>query len=90
LRQPGYSVSLSRRWLIAKGFGWLKQTGPLRQVKLRGLEKVDWLFVFSCAAHNLIRLPRLKAQPREIPRAQLCLYGGCRPQGRFPDVRNPL
>jgi hypothetical protein len=62
----------------------------LRQVKLRGLEKVDWLFVFSCAAHNLIRLPRLKAQPREIPRAQLCLYGGCRPQGRFPDVRNPL
>jgi hypothetical protein len=48
---------------VEKGFGWLKQTGPLRQVKLRGLEKVDWLFVFSCAAHNLIRLPRLMAQP---------------------------
>ena len=64
-RQPGYAVSLSRRWLIEKGFGWLKQTGPLRQVKLRGLEKVDWLFVFSCAAHNLIRLPRLMAQPPE-------------------------
>jgi transposase len=61
-RQPGYAISLSRRWLIEKGFGWLKQTGPLRQVKLRGLEKVDWLFVFSCAAHNLIRLPRLIAQ----------------------------
>jgi hypothetical protein len=52
-RQPGYTISLSRRWLVEKGFGWLKQTGPLRQVKLRGLEKVDWLFVFSCAAHNL-------------------------------------
>jgi hypothetical protein len=90
LRQPGYSVSLSRRWLIEKGFGWLKQTGPLRQVKLRGLEKVDWLFVFSCAAHNLIRLPRLMAQSREIPRAQLCLNGGCRPQGRFPEARKPL
>jgi transposase len=62
-RQPGYVISLSRRWLIEKGFGWLKQTGPLRQVKLRGLEKVDWLFVFSCAAHNLLRLPRLMAQP---------------------------
>ncbi len=61
-RQLGYAVSLSRRWLIEKGFGWLKQTGPLRQVKLRGLEKVDWLFVFSCAAYNLIRLPRLIAQ----------------------------
>ena len=56
-RQPGYAVSLSRRWLIEKGFAWLKQTWPLRQVKLRGLEKVDWLFVFSCAAHNLQRLP---------------------------------
>ncbi len=60
-RQPGYNVSLSRRWLVEKGFGWFKQTGPLRQVKLRGLEKVDWLFVFSCAAHNLIRLPRLES-----------------------------
>ena len=37
--------------------------GPLRQVKLRGLENVDWLFVFSCAAHTLIRLSRLMAQP---------------------------
>jgi transposase len=61
-RHRGYAISLSRRWLIEKGFGWLKQTGPLRQVKLRGLAKVDWLFVFSCAAHNLLRLPRLIAQ----------------------------
>ena len=61
-RQPGYAISLSRRWLIEKGFGWLKQAGPLRQVKLRGLDKVDWLFVFSCAAHNLIRLPKLIAR----------------------------
>ena len=62
-RQSGYAVSLSRHWLVEKGFRWLKQTGPLRQVKLRGLEKVALLFVFSCAAHNLIRLPRLIAQP---------------------------
>ena len=63
-RHPGYAISLSRRWLVEKGFGWLKQTGPIRQVKLRGLHKVDWLFVFSCAAHNLMRLPRLIAQRR--------------------------
>ncbi len=60
-RHPGYAISLSRRWLVEKGFGWLKQTGPIRQVKLRGLHKVDWIFVFSCAAHNLMRLPRLIA-----------------------------
>jgi transposase len=69
-RQPGYAISLSRRWLVEKGFGWMKQTGPLCQVKLRGLENVDWLFVFSCAAHNLIRLPRLMAKPPKILREQ--------------------
>jgi len=61
-RHPGYAISLSRRWLVEKSFGWLKQTGPVRQVKLRGLHKVNWIFVFSCAAHNLPRLPRLIAQ----------------------------
>jgi transposase len=70
--QPGYAISLSRRWLIEKGFGWLKQTGQLRQVKLRGLEKVDWLFVFSCAAHNLIRLPRLIAQQQPPGLSEQC------------------
>jgi hypothetical protein len=60
-RPPGYAINLSRRWLMERSFGWLKQTGPLRQTKLRGLSKVDWLFVFSCAAHNLLRLPRLLA-----------------------------
>jgi hypothetical protein len=58
----GYAIGLSRRWLVEKGFGWPKQTGPIRQVKLRGLHKVDWLFVFNCAAHNLFRRPRLMAQ----------------------------
>jgi hypothetical protein len=71
-RHSGYAVSLSRRWLVEKGFGWLKQTGPLRQVKLRGLEKVDWLFVFSCAAHNLIRLPRLIAQQQSAGLREQC------------------
>ena len=71
-RHPGYAISLSRRWLVEKGFGWLKQTGPLQQVKLRGLEKVDWLFVFSCAAHNLIRLPRLIAQPPTTTLGEQC------------------
>ena len=80
-RQPGYAISLSRRWLIEKGFGWLKQTGPLRQVKLRGLEKVDWLFVFSCAAHNLIRLPRLIAQPPANAQGAVCLKPRMRASG---------
>jgi IS5 family transposase len=61
-RHVGYEISLSKRWLVEKAFGWLKQIGPLRKVKLRGLEKVDWLFLFSCAAFNLLRIPKLRAQ----------------------------
>ncbi len=76
-RHPGYALSLSRRWLVEKGFGWLKQTGPLRQVKLRGLAKVDWLFVSSCAAHNLIRLPKLLAQQDTESSAAVRLNAGC-------------
>jgi len=46
--------------LVEKPFGWLKQTGGLGKVKLRGLDKVDWLFVFGCAAYNLLRIPKLR------------------------------
>jgi transposase len=71
-RHAGYSISLSCRWLVEKTFGWLKQTGPLRQVKVRGLANVDWVFVFGCAAHNLLRLPRLIAQRRSEGLRQQC------------------
>jgi transposase len=71
-RHPGYSISLSCRWLVEKGFGWLKGTGPIRQVKVRGLHRVDWVFVFSCAVHNLIRLPKLIAQQRTETLTQQC------------------
>ena len=61
-RHPGYRISLSKRWLVEKPFGWMKQIGGLRKVKLRGLVKVEWLFVFTCAAYNLLRIPKLRAQ----------------------------
>jgi transposase len=60
-RHAGYRVSLSKRWLVEKPFGWMKQIGGLRKVKLRGLAKVEWLFVFTCAAYNLLRIPKLRA-----------------------------
>lgn len=61
-RHEGYRISLSKRWLVEKPFGWLKQTAGLKKVKLRGLEKVKWLFVFGCAAYNLLRIPKLRMQ----------------------------
>ena len=60
-RHSSYSISQKKRPLIERTFGWLKAVAGIRKVKLRGLRKVDWLFVFTAAAFNLWRLPRLQA-----------------------------
>jgi hypothetical protein len=57
-----HALAVSKRWLVEKPFAWLKQIGPPKKVKLGGLAKVEWLFVFSRAAFNLIRIPKLRAQ----------------------------
>jgi len=62
-RHEGYAMSQHARPRIEPAFGWLKTIAWMRKVKLRGLPKVDWLFVFASAAFNLIRLPKLRARP---------------------------
>jgi transposase len=62
-RHAGYAMSQHARPRIEPAFGWLKTIAWMRKVKLRGLAKVDWLFVFASAAYNLIRLPKLLPQP---------------------------
>lgn len=58
-QDPGYAVSLRIRKRIEEGFGWTKEVAGLAQVKLRGLARVDFAFVLSLAAYNLVRLPKL-------------------------------
>jgi len=58
-RRRGYARSQSRRPIIERTFGWLKSVAGMRKVKLRGLEKVSWLFQYAVAAYNLWRIPRL-------------------------------
>jgi transposase len=62
-RHPGYTVSQRIRKRIEEGFGWMKTVAGLRKTKYRGIEKVGWAFMFAAAAYNLIRLPKLLAQP---------------------------
>jgi hypothetical protein len=62
-RHDGYVMSQQARPRIEPAFGWLKTIAWMRKVKLRGLAKVDWLFVFASAAFNLIRLPKLLPMP---------------------------
>ena len=56
---PGYAISLNKRKLVEKVFGWAKLDRALRQVKLRGLQRVDWLFRLVATAHNLLRMHSL-------------------------------
>ena len=42
----------------------MKAVGGIRKVKLRGLLKVDWLFLMTAAAFNLWRIPKLKSRPK--------------------------
>lgn len=61
---PGLAVSQKKRKLVEKVFGWMKQD-RLRQIKLRGLKRVDWLFQLAAAAHNLLRMSRLIPIPAQ-------------------------
>ncbi|MSQ53032.1 MAG: IS5 family transposase [Betaproteobacteria bacterium] len=60
-RHPGYHLSQFARKLIETVFGDAKQHGILRQVKLRGLAKVELLFTLAATVVNLRRLPKLLA-----------------------------
>jgi transposase len=56
---PGYAVSMQKRKRIEQGFGWAKTVGRMRQVMVRGLRRVDQLFVLTMAAYNLTRMRSL-------------------------------
>jgi transposase len=60
-RHEGYARSQSCRPRVERVFGWVKPIAGLRKIKLRGLPRVQWLFVFACAAFNLKRLATLRA-----------------------------
>jgi transposase len=53
------AISQRKRKLIERVFGWSKLDRPLRQVKLRGLDRVDWFYRLTIVAHNLVRMRRL-------------------------------
>lgn len=64
-RHDGYAVSQIKRKLVEEGFGWGKTIGGLRKLHHRGGEKVAWIFAFTNAAYNLVRM-------RTLIRAGVC------------------
>jgi hypothetical protein len=51
-----YEISQRERKAVEQVFGWGKTVGPLRKVKHRGKHRVGWMFTFTQAAYNLVRM----------------------------------
>lgn len=62
-RHGGYAISQRRRKRVEEVFGWMKTVGLMRKVRHRGRDKVDWVFTFTAAAYNLVRLRNLTFAP---------------------------
>jgi len=62
-RQPGSAISQRKRKLVEQGFGWMKTIGGLRTLRHRGGRLVGWIFTFTAAAYNIVRLRRLLDAP---------------------------
>lgn len=61
-RFSGYTVSQQKRKRIEEVFGWIKTVGLLRKTRHRGLERVGWMFTFTAAVYNVVRMRNLIGQ----------------------------
>jgi len=58
-RHPGYEVSAFKRRLAEGIFGWAKTIGLLRKTRHRGTRRVGWVFTFTLAVYDLVRMRTL-------------------------------
>jgi transposase len=58
-RHPGYEISQQKRKRVEEIFGWMKTVGGMRKLRHRGLDLVEWMFTFTAAAYNLVRIRNL-------------------------------
>lgn len=62
-RHAGYVVSQRIRKRVEEVFGWMKTVGLLRKLRHRGTARVNWIFLFTAAAFNLVRMRTLATRP---------------------------
>lgn len=58
-RHAGYAISQQKRKRVEEIFGWMKTVGGMRKLRHRGLELVGWMFTFTAAAYNMVRIRNL-------------------------------
>jgi transposase len=60
-RHAGYARSQQQRKRVEEIFGWIKTVGLMRKTRHRGLARVGWMFTFTAAVYNLVRIRNLAA-----------------------------
>lgn len=60
-RHAGYDVSRRKRMRVEEIFGWFKTVGLFRKTRHKGVPLVNWMFTFTAAAYNLVRMRNLLA-----------------------------
>ncbi len=60
-RHPGHRISTVKRKQIEEAFGWIKTVGGLRKTRHRGRSLVEWFFVLTATAYNLVRISKILA-----------------------------
>jgi Transposase DDE domain len=74
-RHAGYRISTIKRKRIEEPFGWMKTVGGLRKTRHRGRSLVEWFFVLTATAYNLVRIPKillLEEGPRKTRGPSYC------------------
>jgi len=59
-RHEGYQISQRVRKRIEEIYGWMKTIGLMRKTRHRGKRRVGWMFVFTAAAYNLVRIRNIE------------------------------
>ena len=60
-RHAGYGISQRKRKRVEEIFGWIKTVGLMRKTRHRGQARVGWMFTFTAAVYNLVRIRNLTA-----------------------------
>lgn len=58
-RHPGYAISQWKRKIVEEVFGWMKTIGLLRKTHHKGVERGGWMFTFTNAVYNLVRMKNI-------------------------------
>ena len=58
-----YAASQRARKRVEEIFGWLKTVGLMRKARHKGVDRVGWMFTFTVAAYNLVRIRNLVGAP---------------------------